>query len=107
MSVVQNLEVFADDSGESLMISTTSLRYQIVDEIINFGIQILESLQGRDSLVQIATAVIQERNNPPGKRKPAAHIYNRDLSEMPQWVDFFLGRLRSNFPQVYLIDTNL
>ncbi|KAI6085743.1 hypothetical protein F4821DRAFT_239949 [Hypoxylon rubiginosum] len=109
MAAVQNLNVYVEieNSDEMELISTTSVRYQIVEAVTNLGLGILESPQGRASLVQVATEIIQQRNNPPGKKKkePIAHIYDQPLGDMPHWIDIFLQKLRENFPSVFLLDT--
>lgn len=111
MSSVQNLEVYNDKSKRSArrerdleLLPTNSTRYRVVESVILLGLRILESPQGKNSLIRIATEVVQQRDFPPGDRPPVPHIYNRPLAEMPRWVDFFFGRLRSNFPVVLLCD---
>lgn len=101
MARVGGLEVYAMKNGEPELLPSNSERYLIVEGIVHLALSLIENPAGRNSLVQVATTIVNHRNNPPGKkRKPVPHAYKYSLGEMPHWIDKFVQGLRSNFPQV-------
>ncbi|KAM5354426.1 hypothetical protein ACJ41O_001075 [Fusarium nematophilum] len=76
-----------------------SMRYRVVRDLIDLGLQVMETKKGRKSLVHIAERLVKTRD---AMKKPARHIYDQPLSDMPFWVNTFLEKLRDNFPPVYL-----
>ncbi|KAI0892706.1 hypothetical protein F4806DRAFT_499820 [Annulohypoxylon nitens] len=90
MARVGGLEVYAMKNGEPELLPSNSERYLIVEGIVHLALSLIENPAGRNSLVQVATTIVNHRNNPPGKkRKPVPHAYKYSLGEMPHWIDKF------------------
>lgn len=101
--LVGDLVVITDETGHFETLPTRSMRYQCVEAIVHMAIGVLESKRGRRTLVDIGTRLVTTRN---GSQPPKPHIFNRPMSDMPDWVDFFLRKLRQRFPHVILTLTD-
>ncbi|KAI2604690.1 hypothetical protein GGR54DRAFT_621583 [Hypoxylon sp. NC1633] len=100
--VIPNLQLYTDEDqpkGEHLQLPQNSTRYQIVEAFVHLGLCLLESPQGRESLANTATKIVQERD---ANRQPIPHLYNKPIEEMPKWISLFLSSMRNNFPMTYL-----
>jgi len=99
-SQVGGLRVYTETENGYEELPQQSTRYGAVASVIDLGLRVLETLDGRRSLVDIAIKAIKER-----REKNKHHLYgNRSLDEMSPWIDFFLTCLRSSFPDVYLMN---
>ncbi|KAK3377449.1 hypothetical protein B0H63DRAFT_511730 [Podospora didyma] len=101
MPAIPSLEVYTEEGarrGTTDLLSPEDTRHQVVERVIHLALCLLETRQGRESLVDVATTVIQERN-----RRRIRHIYNRRMEDLPGVIDFFLGTMRDNFPMTYLV----
>ena len=99
---IPTLEIFTDEggtSGQDIRLPRDSTRYQLVETLIHLALRLLETPEGRNSLVATATSIMRERDS---TRRGPKHIYNRPMSELPQWIDHFLRIMRGNFPLTYL-----
>jgi hypothetical protein len=98
MSRVSDLPVFSEESGQSINIKRGTYRYRIVQSIVDLGLSLLETPRGKESLVEVATAIINARN---AEQPPAHHIYpDKDkLDRMPYWIERFLASMKANFPE--------
>ncbi|KAK3290965.1 uncharacterized protein B0H64DRAFT_436349 [Chaetomium fimeti] len=102
--LVGNLGVHVREGRDEQELDPTSTRYQIVEAIVHLALTLLETREGRRSLTEVATAIIQERKAyaAAGRRRPQGHIYEDSLANMPIWIDTFLRRMRRNFPPVLI-----
>jgi hypothetical protein len=68
---------------------------------INIGLSILETPTGRQALRAIGREVVRlwEANR--------SHIFGGDVRQMGAYVDYFLERIRSDFPLVFVRRCNL
>lgn len=84
-------------------VAPSSSRYQTVGKCLDRGLKVLETRQGFDALQTLARRIIEGRWS---KRQPCLYD-RRDLgfSQMPQLIEWFLRKLRRNFPDVYIIHT--
>jgi hypothetical protein len=87
--------VVYDQDGE---LSPDTTRYRIVEAAVHLALCLLETSKGRRSMVDVATAIIQERDD--HRPQPLHHIYQDDLQNMPNWIRTFLQRMRNDFPAV-------
>ncbi|KAK7964465.1 hypothetical protein PG988_011439 [Apiospora saccharicola] len=101
-SRVGQLHVRAEDGkGDYETLPSTSTRFRIVEALIHLGLSVLETQQGKHSLVEVGKAVIKgidERRK--RNRRVPGHIYKGDLNDLPYWVDRFLSTIRNDFPVV-------
>lgn len=102
MSRVGQLQARVEDGqGDYEALPPNSTRFRIVETLIHLRFSILETQQGRQSLVEGGKAVIKgidekrKRN-----RRLVGHIYKGDLNDLPYWVHRFLQALRNYFPAV-------
>lgn len=70
-----------------------------IDAIIDMALCILESPQGRQSLVALANQLVALRN---AKKKPQKHLYTGSPEDMHMAINMFLQKIRSSFPFVFL-----
>ncbi|KAH6649498.1 hypothetical protein F5144DRAFT_479665 [Chaetomium tenue] len=104
---VGNLEVTLVEGREEELLPTTSTRYRITEAIIDLALALLETPEGKQGLADVATAIIQERDNTPGSlRRRPPHIYRDSVENMPFWIDRFLRCMRRNFPPVFIKPTD-
>ncbi|KAK8099958.1 hypothetical protein PG999_010332 [Apiospora kogelbergensis] len=104
MSRVGQLMVQAQDSkGDYEELPPTSARFRLVEALVHLGLSVLETPQGRQSLVAVGVAVVEGINDKRKRnRRVAGHIYRGNLSDMPIWVDRFLTAVRNDFPCIYI-----
>ncbi|KAK8112193.1 uncharacterized protein PG998_008650 [Apiospora kogelbergensis] len=104
MSRVGQLMVQAQDSkGEYEELPPSSARFRLVEALVHLGLSVLETPQGRQSLVAVGKAVIEGIDEKRKKnRRFAGHIYRGKMSDMPFWVGQFLTAVRNDFPCVYI-----
>lgn len=97
---ITTLEIYTDEgqvAGENARLPSGSTRYQQVERSIHLGMRILETHDGKASLVKTATDIV--RGNQANKKTT---LYKGDFHDMPKWIEFFLKTMRSDFPMVYL-----
>jgi hypothetical protein len=98
-----------------MMIPKGGPTFRVVSHCINVGLKILESDVGNAALAETASKIIQERrllrsSGDLEKRLRGENVYDREnehrpLSEMKFWVDFYLTKLRADFPNFYATRT--
>jgi hypothetical protein len=104
-SRVGKLLVYCEEDGNNTELPQESTQYRIVEEVIHLALSLLETQEGRRSLVDVATEIIQPRNNSQlsSPRRPR-HIYRDSMQNLPQWIERFLRSMRNNFPPVGISD---
>ena len=88
---------------ETSQLPPTSNRYRAVKSIINRALILLESNRGRRALRDLVIAIVRGR-----RAQNQRYLYPRgepDSALMDQYLDFFLQRMRSGFPETYLTPT--
>ncbi|KAK8063186.1 hypothetical protein PG996_007838 [Apiospora saccharicola] len=98
-SRIRDLHVYTNESGSNVELPSSSTRYRIVEAAIHLALSLLESPQGRRSLVDVSKAILDNA----GQR---GHIYRDSLDNLPAWIDRFLKSIRNDCPGVY-IDTTV
>ncbi|KAK3682230.1 hypothetical protein B0T22DRAFT_521349 [Podospora appendiculata] len=99
---VGDLHVFTKEGSPTknyIELPNRSIRYKIVEDIADMGLCVLETPEGRDTLLDIATRML---NHLDGSSPPVPHLYRRPMGELPQEIDLFLRTVRRRFPHVYL-----
>ncbi|KAK3377539.1 hypothetical protein B0H63DRAFT_547023 [Podospora didyma] len=99
--LIDNLHVQTEEGaprGEYIDLPPGSHEHRVVERIIHLALLLLESRNGRRSLVEVARNIIEARND-----LGIPHIYNRSIRDLPNIIDFFLATMRRNFPTTYLI----
>lgn len=103
MARIGNLEMFTDEgatgSQEDVELPPTSLRYRTVESFLDLALRILECPQGRESLVQVANALLDEFE---GQKPPVPHTFKGARTRLPNYITHFLQKLREDFPFVHL-----
>jgi hypothetical protein len=99
-SRVGSLKIYTETQKNKIEeLPAKSTRYRAVESIIDLGLSVLETPEGRESIVNVAVATITQRR---GKKKH--HLYgNHSLDDMPMWINEFLTRLRGSFPDIYIV----
>jgi hypothetical protein len=97
------LDIYAD--GDSAPLPSSSERYQLVEVLVESALSLLETAEGRDSLVQVAQSIIRARSS---IDPPVAHLYVGRAAErsLSYWIDHFLNIMRRNFPIIELQKTH-
>ena len=98
-SRVGSLKIYTETKEDKVEeLPAKSTRYRAVESIIDLGLSVLETPEGRESLVNVAVATITQR-----REKTKHHLYgNHSLDDMPMWINEFLTRLRGSFPDTAL-----
>ncbi|KAH8180135.1 hypothetical protein LIA77_01654 [Sarocladium implicatum] len=92
------LDVYANDLAtpkEYTPVRIESDEYKIIFKCVDLALALLESSQGRESLIQVAHRVVEIKKR---TRKP--HLYRYKEEDMGAWISTFLRRLRRSFPRV-------
>lgn len=97
MSRVVDLQIFAGES--ETILPPTSTRYKIIEASIHLALCILETSQGRLSLVKTAEAIVTG-----AREKERDNLYTDSLDNMPFWINRFLVRVREDFFTVFIAD---
>ncbi|KAK8030213.1 hypothetical protein PG993_011504 [Apiospora rasikravindrae] len=97
MPRIGELRIFLVENETESELPPTSTRYQIIEAAIHLALSLLESEKGRQSLVDVAKAILEEYND-----RGRGHIYRDSLTNLPGWIDRFLKCLRGDFPSVYI-----
>ncbi|KAF4438871.1 hypothetical protein F53441_12692 [Fusarium austroafricanum] len=98
MAQIGDLRVFHGKTGHYDELPSSSTKYLIAEAIIKLGLSILESPEGKGSLVQVAQAILREGS----QSTRFSHIYRDSPDNMPYWIGKFLTSMRGNFPTVYI-----
>lgn len=72
-----------------------SVVFRAVVIVIDLGLNILETEQGKRGIAKVGINVISNRKN-------FEHIYEDKAENMMWWVELFLARLRASFPGIIL-----
>lgn len=73
-------------------------RYRLIGAAIHIGLRILESPKSRRTLAEVGTEIVDER-----RRLDRQHLTaGTNTQQMHTWVNDFLQRIRTNFPDVRL-----
>lgn len=103
MARIGNLRIFTDEGvdegGRNINLPPTSLRYKTVEAFTDLGLRVLECLQGIESLVQVANALLDAFE---GSEPPVSTTFKGPRIELPQYVTGFLQKIRADFPAVHL-----
>lgn len=100
---IPTLEIYTDEgqvAGQNLRLPAQSTRYQHLERCVHLALRILETPEGREALAKTATNIVTAHRQ---KKKPT--LYQGNFSDMPKWISFFLTKVRSNFPMLYLAHT--
>ncbi|KAF4469571.1 hypothetical protein FALBO_3533 [Fusarium albosuccineum] len=86
------------------------VRYKIIEAVINLALSILETDDGKESLEDVAKAIIRQGRRMP---TPRPDIYtgevrdqrdledpNQDMPDMAGWINSFLNSVKQDFPTV-------
>ncbi|KAI0903663.1 hypothetical protein F4823DRAFT_568460 [Ustulina deusta] len=76
-------------------VARDSVTFRAVAAVVDLGLSLLETPEGKHSLAWIGREVISHRAH-------FDHIYEDRPENMAWWVDFFLVRLRNHFPPLVL-----
>ncbi|KAK4099870.1 hypothetical protein N658DRAFT_539110 [Parathielavia hyrcaniae] len=82
------LKVYGENGQE---LDPTSTRHRIVEAFVHLALCLLETEEGQNSLAEVATTIIKEREGTSGTRSwRPRHIYRDSLANMPYWIRVFL-----------------
>ncbi|EQB54145.1 hypothetical protein CGLO_06052 [Colletotrichum gloeosporioides Cg-14] len=97
---VGGLVVHDEEADEThVPLPPNSQRYRCVEAIIDMALCILESPQGRQSLINLANQLVALRN---AKKTPEKHLYKGSPEDMHLTINLFLQKIRSSLPLVFL-----
>ncbi|WAO86976.1 Hypothetical protein NCS54_00426800 [Fusarium falciforme] len=97
MARVGDLQIFAGESEGPLPPNST--RYKIIEASIHLALCILETSQGRRSLVETARAIITA-----SREQGRDSLYRDSLDNLASWINKFLVRVREDFFTVFIRD---
>lgn len=94
------LLIFSDEGqkiGENEPLDPSSTRYQEVERCIHMALKLLESPEGKNSLVKVAESIVTNRRS---QKPPKPTLYQG--GPMSGYIDIFLRCMRNDFPMTYL-----
>lgn len=94
------LLIFSDEGqplGQNEKLDPSSTRYQEAERCIHMALMLLESSEGKNSLVKVANAIVNSRRS---KKPPKPTLYQS--GDMLGWINVFLTCMRNDFPMTYL-----
>ncbi|KAK3332358.1 hypothetical protein B0T19DRAFT_101141 [Cercophora scortea] len=98
---VGELRVFTQEGSPTkdgwIELSPRSTRYKIVEDLADMGLCILETPEGRNVLISLATRMLNFLN-----AEGHPHFYTRPMADLPHEINHFLRVIRGRFPIVYL-----
>ncbi|KAF5612851.1 uncharacterized protein FSUBG_1081 [Fusarium subglutinans] len=87
MATVGNLQIYYGATDRYEPLPSTSTRFKVAEAVVKLALAILESPEGKESIV---------------KKNPFVHIYREPLEDMGYWVGKFLESVKEDFPLVYI-----
>lgn len=101
MSRVGNLVVHdtdePDGTGEIPTLPRNSSRVKVIEAVVDLALSILETTEGKATLVRTATDIVTERT-----RLGHPLIYRDSVDRLPDLINRFVREMRVDFPFVYL-----
>ncbi|KAK5655518.1 hypothetical protein OQA88_5789 [Cercophora sp. LCS_1] len=81
-------------------IPPTDPRFSAVAICVHVGLNILESPQGRATLIDTAREILEDRRQ---LLRDNQILYNDTMERLPLWIGLFLERMRDDFPDIRLV----